>query len=249
MEVLQACELTADTAVPANPASPRCALASGRRFKVRSPTSLGAFLRVDVAERLEGCSLGAGYLPAQAVRIVEGPQAVAAPASGPTPSVPVGTVSPTRTSTPTSTGSGPSKAFLDVIAHAEGTRGRGNDGYNVIFSFQYFTSYADHPRRRICSGLCSDAAGRYQFLSTTWDGVKRNQGFKDFSPPNQDKGGLYLVRQRGVTNYDQRLSQSAFDTSIRKLGKEWASLPGSPYGQPIKSMSELWRVYQEILNK
>lgn len=250
VEVLQVCDLAADTAVPAHPTSPRCLLATGQKFKVRSPTFLGTFLRVEVADRIEGCSLTAGYLPSQAVRIVEGPQAVAMPAAGPTVSSPVRTVDPVRTAVPPARSeTSPSKAFLDVIAYAEGTRGRGNDGYNVIFSFQYFSTYADHPRRRVCSGICSDAAGRYQFLSTTWDGVRRNQGLDDFSPPNQDKGGLYLARQRGVSNYDQALSQPAFETAIRKLGKEWASLPGSPYGQPVKTMSELWRVYRQVLTK
>lgn len=147
------------------------------------------------------------------------------PSSGPGGSIPKNT---------------PKGAFLSMLAYAEGT----NDSYNVIFGFETFSSYAEHPRRVVCSyGLCSDAAGRYQMLSTTWDGARAALGLPDFSPGSQDQAGLYLMRNRGVANADRRLNWDEFSAAVYKLNAEWASLPGSPYGQPTKSMKDLWDKY------
>lgn len=93
-------------------------------------------------------------------------------------------------------------AFLDMIASAEGTdRAIGDDsrtGYEIIFTFARFTDFTDHPRRIRCAGsLCSDAAGRYQYLSTTWDSVAEALNVSNFSPPNQDIGAAELLRRRG----------------------------------------------------
>jgi muramidase (phage lysozyme) len=136
----------------------------------------------------------------------------------------------------------PTRAVLSVIAHAEGT----GSSYNFIFSYRKFSSYADHPRQVVCSGgYCSDAAGRYQFLSTSWDETRRGLGIKDFTPDSQDKGAVQRMQSfRGVREHSSVLSRPAFERMIYKLNREWASLPGSPYGQPTKSMSSLWTVYQ-----
>src|SRR5689334_21582479 len=76
------------------------------------------------------------------------------------------------------------KALLDTIAFTEGTRHRGQDGYNVTFAYHYFRSCAHHPNLDICSGgYCSTAAGRYQFLTSTWRGL----GYSNFGPANQDR--------------------------------------------------------------
>lgn len=155
-----------------------------------------------------------------------------------------------KTSTPpqavASTGlSRNTRAVLDVIAYAEGTGAR----YDIIFSYKTFSSYADHPRRVVCSGgYCSDAAGRYQFLSTTWDETRAAIKLKDFSPANQDLGATDRIEVfRGAREHGMQLSRSQFERLVYKLNEEWASLPGSPYGQPTRSLSELWTVYQESL--
>jgi muramidase (phage lysozyme) len=129
-------------------------------------------------------------------------------------------------------------AFFATIGFAEGT----GDRYNLIYTFRTFSSYADHPRLVICSrGLCSSAAGRFQILDVTWDGIRR--GLPDFSPRSQDEAARRLIRNRGVHGITTRMDYGRFSASIYKLANEWASLPGSPYGQPRKSMNELWRVY------
>jgi muramidase (phage lysozyme) len=245
VEVRAPVDLVPDTTTPANPSSPRCPLTPGARFVARNVVSLGAFLRLELNEPLAGCALQAGYVPMQGVVVVEGSQPIAQAA--PMPSAPPPASPPLPAITAKPPGPKPPKAFLDVIAYAEGTKGRGDDGYNVMFTHKLFRGYADHPRQTICAGICSTAAGRYQFLDFTWDGVRKAIGARDFGKANQDKGGLYLARNRGVTNYNQAWSRTDFSNAIRKLGKEWASLPGSPYGQPVKTMDELWREYQKYL--
>jgi muramidase (phage lysozyme) len=157
------------------------------------------------------------------------------------------------------------KAFLATIAYSEGT----NDSYNTIFGGATFNSYAGHPRKVKCSGkLCSDAAGRYQILSTTWDTLAKSLGLTNFSPANQDKAALQLVKMNGVDTgaidaikcrapIDQK-SQAGkpdvndkgfktFSDSMKKISRVWASLPGSPYGQPTKSIQVLWDYFQQQL--
>ena len=134
------------------------------------------------------------------------------------------------------------RAFLDTLAFAEGTR----EHYNYIFTFVTFNSYADHPRRKICSGgLCSTAAGRYQFLSKTWDPLASALGLPDFTPPNQEKATLEIIRRAGAYNLVSKSSvYENFTAALKKLNTTWASLPGSPYGQPTHPTAELWRYYK-----
>jgi muramidase (phage lysozyme) len=128
------------------------------------------------------------------------------------------------------------KAILDTIAFTEGTAGTcGADGYNTGFAYHCFSSCASHPNIVWSSGgYRSSAAGRYQFLNTTWAGL----GLGSFSPQNQDIGGIKLVTRRGVTlPTDRALTATEFSNAMKKLSYEWASLPGSPYGQPTKSLA------------
>jgi hypothetical protein len=103
------------------------------------------------------------------------------------------------------------------------------------FAYHCFTSCATHPNTVWSSGgYKSSAAGRYQFLDTTWAGL----GLGSFSPKNQDIGGIKLVTRRGLTlPTDRALSATEFTNAMKKLSYEWASLPFSPYGQPTKSLA------------
>ncbi len=127
------------------------------------------------------------------------------------------------------------RALLDTIAFTEGTRGRGQDGYNVTFAYHYFTSCAHHPNLDICSGgYCSTAAGRYQFLTTTWNGL----GMPSFHPDNQDRGAMKLVSRRGAFVPTSRsLTATEFVNVMDRISYEWASLPPGRYGQPSYSMT------------
>ena len=137
------------------------------------------------------------------------------------------------------------RTFLDTLAFSEGT----SDHYNYIFTYLTFKSYADHPRKLACMGkLCSTAAGRYQFLSKTWDKLAKDLSLPDFTPPNQEKATLEIIRRAGVyQSVEKSSSYKSFVKAVNALNTTWASLPGSPYGQPTHTMARLWKVYQTLL--
>lgn len=137
------------------------------------------------------------------------------------------------------------RAFLDMLAYAEGTSGP--DGYRTMFGGRLFDSFADHPRvyTPFTNGrgeqLTSSAAGRYQFLARTWDALQRRLSLPDFGPASQDAAALELVRERGALN-DVRAGRLA--TAIAKVAPIWASMPGAGYAQPEKKLPTLIAQYQ-----
>ena len=115
------------------------------------------------------------------------------------------------------------RALLNAIADAEGTSQYPNQGYNTQFTGKQFAGLR-HPREVISSGQYgSDAAGRYQFLSTTWDSYSNG---RDMSPANQDAVALDLVTKKRGVNISDGLSIN----EIYQLGREWASIEGGPNG-------------------
>lgn len=123
------------------------------------------------------------------------------------------------------------RRYLDMLSAAEGTTG---NGYQTAFGGGRLASLDSHPgtaavfqqtngRRNVTT-----AAGRYQFLRPTWQGLARQYGFRDFGPRNQDLGALALIAQSGALD---DVLQGRFDAAIRKTGRIWASLPSSPYAQ------------------
>nr|WP_315862892.1 MULTISPECIES: glycoside hydrolase family 104 protein [unclassified Thermosynechococcus] len=141
------------------------------------------------------------------------------------------------------------RAWLELISWCEGTSGP--DGYRVCFTGVKFDGFQDHPRKVHCAGrLCSDAAGKYQFLSSTWDECRKALQLPDFSPDNQDQAALYLIDRRGaLENIDKLQVANALD----KLSWEWASLPNSRgigrYGQPVKTLDQINAKLSELLKK
>lgn len=137
-------------------------------------------------------------------------------------------------------------AFLAVIRKGEGTADA--NGYRRMFGGKLFDSFADHPRQKNTATfgngktVTSTAAGAYQFLSTTWDEAARALNLPDFSPASQDAAALYLIRRRGAL---ADVEAGRFDVAVRKVAKEWASLPGSPYGQPTLREAEARQIYTD----
>lgn len=83
--------------------------------------------------------------------------------------------------------------------------------------------------------LNSTAAGRYQFINSTWQDVAKTLGLKDFSPRSQDAAAVFLMQRAGAL---QDVINGNFDSAIKRLGKTWASLPSSQYNQHKRSSSE-----------
>lgn len=137
------------------------------------------------------------------------------------------------------------RAFLMMIRAGEGTADA--NGYRRLFGGALFDDYADHPRTRVtrragAGTLTSTAAGAYQILAKTWDSYRAAWGLTDFSPPSQDAFAVGLIRQRGAL---ADVLSGRFAEAIRKCAKEWASLPGSPYGQPTKTLAQARAVYEQ----
>lgn len=135
------------------------------------------------------------------------------------------------------------RAFALVVRKGEGTLGE--NGYRTMFGGELFDSFADHPRRRITRSMkgktyVSSAAGAYQFLESTWDGLVRNEGYKDFTPQTQDLAFLALVRGRKAL---EDVVAGRFEQAVAKCAREWASLPGSPYGQPTTTLDAAQAFY------
>ena len=125
------------------------------------------------------------------------------------------------------------QAFLALIRHTEGA------GYHTLFGGERFESLADHPRHKVTRMLggrpiASSAAGAYQFLTTTWDECAKALHLEDFSERSQDVAALFLVDRRNALDF---VIVGQWENAITACNREWASLPGSPYGQPTHSMS------------
>ncbi|PPA76494.1 hypothetical protein C4E15_06785 [Achromobacter spanius] len=127
------------------------------------------------------------------------------------------------------------RRFLDAIGSAEGTD---THGYNTAFGGGKLDSLADHPRQlhdfTQTDGKANktSAAGRYQFLQSTWDDVAKSLNLPDFGPESQDIAAVELLRRNGAL---PAVLADDYDTAIKKSGSTWASLPSSPYAQPKRS--------------
>lgn len=147
------------------------------------------------------------------------------------------------------------KAFLDMIAYAEGTStspATKCNGYDVIVTGidgkpEIFTSFKDHPfaggrppKRITIKGLCSSASGRYQFMLKDWAYYKRTLALPDFGAVSQDAWAVQLIRERGALHM---IEAGNIATAIARVSNLWASLPGAGYGQPERSLDKLQAAY------
>ena len=128
------------------------------------------------------------------------------------------------------------KAFLDTIAWAEGAE------YNTLVGGGTFNNFSKHPDI-YNPQLNSDAAGKYQFLKSTWDQYSKQLGLSDISPASQDKAAIAILEENNVPSL---LESGKVDEAFCSVGKVWASFPCNNYGQPQKSTGELRQKYKEF---
>ena len=143
-----------------------------------------------------------------------------------------------------------------VLHVGEGTAGE--KGYTTLFGGGQITDLSKHPDQVVSAGgYSSTAAGKYQFLTPTWNEARDALGLKDFSPESQEKAGRFLTQRRGVDPDKVYTNFNDFKNAIDKLAPEWASLPysktspkgfgnGSSYhGQGGIDINEAWRIYNQ----
>ncbi len=145
------------------------------------------------------------------------------------------------------------RAFCTAIAVGEGTEGQ-RDPYRVCYAYRHtIQSFADHPAVTgewrgepldslgpAYAGKVSTAAGRYQLIKPTWLEAKQALGLRDFSPASQDAAAVYLIRKRGAL---ADVEQGRFAQAVQKVRREWASMPGSGWGQPERTFERLAQAY------
>ena len=135
------------------------------------------------------------------------------------------------------------QAFFRVLRAGESSQT--DDAYRTQVGGKLLSSLTDHPRERVyipSLKLWSTAAGAYQFLQGTWDECAKALGLTDFGKESQDLAAAFLIRRRGAM---PDVLAGRLQAAIAKCAKEWASLPGSPYGQPVRTMSQAKATYEE----
>ena len=118
------------------------------------------------------------------------PNAPQAPAEPPPPSS-----GPSADTSPDPIGPN-TRSFLNTTIAPGESGGRYDIRYGGAGGPGFFTDYSQHPNVRVGipdTGLTSDAAGKYQFLSSTWRPIAAKLGLKDFSPESQDRAAAYLA--------------------------------------------------------
>ncbi len=138
------------------------------------------------------------------------------------------------------------QAALKTIRFCEGTSAP--DGSSYIFGSSpknklRFTDFSKHPNdRQSHNGISSTASGAYQILKKTDDMLNATYGFTDFTPYTQDLKCCAILDRIGVLKSVAN-GLMLQETVMTKLSGQWASLPLSLYGQPIKSMADVRTVY------
>jgi|SRR5271166_1129657 len=122
------------------------------------------------------------------------------------------------------------RALLDTIAGTE------SPGYDVLYGGRKFTDFSHHPDIPVLitsgpnKGKTTTAAGRYQFLFSTWTDQQRQLNLPDFSPQSQDKAAWHLAQTvyRKQENRDllSDLENGILDNVGPALHGTWTSLPG-----------------------
>ena len=147
------------------------------------------------------------------------------------------------------------KAFLDMIAHSEGTENSPatkNSGYDCIVTGisgipEIFTDYSDHPfangrapKQVNHNGLFSTASGRLQVLLHWWEAYKKILNLPDFSSDSQDAVAIQQIKERGAL---PDIESGDIPAAIAKCNNIWASLAGAGYGQHENSLASLLAAY------
>jgi muramidase (phage lysozyme) len=115
-------------------------------------------------------------------------------------------------------------AFLDTIAAAEGSDYHSLYGDVLNGRRRTFDDMLKHPGNvgQTRDGAPQSAAGRYQILRRTYNGLLERMGSLDMSPRSQDIMAVDLLRTSRALD---ALRANDFDTAVSNSSGPWASLP------------------------
>lgn len=132
------------------------------------------------------------------------------------------------------------KAFQMLLRYAEFSRINDID-YRSHFGFSTFTDTSRHPNKKICiSGYCSTAAGAFQYINSTWVWLAGKYGVRSFTQRDQDYINELHLTEMGVK---KALDNNDLQKAVEIAGAQWASLPGSKFGQGKHSYQTLEQIY------
>lgn len=137
--------------------------------------------------------------------------------------------------------------------------------YYVLYGGKYVDDLSKHPEQCMPImtgpniGQCSTAAGRYQFLNTTWYEKAQKYHPKpagvfwwknySFEPEYQDRVVYAWLNDKSAwgVNLSEKLQQGKINSVLKLLSPTWTSLG---YGIETNSMSpHLSRIYQKMLTE
>jgi muramidase (phage lysozyme) len=119
------------------------------------------------------------------------------------------------------------------------------DAYRVLFGGELLDDLSRHPNRKVTAGgYTSTAAGRFQALWGTWSDfcrdISEDPQTLPFTAEWQDLFGVWCCNRRHAL---ADIGAGRIHEAVKKCASEWASLPGSPYGQPTITMDQFLGAY------
>lgn len=188
-------------------------------------------------------------VPAPAQAPASAPVPAPAPAPAPAQAPPVPAVAPPSPPAVAAANADDryKRAFLSSIAKGEA------GGYDVNYGGGKFSDFSKHPGRKVTAGgHTSDAAGRYQFLGSTWKEQAAKYGYKDFQPATQDTAAWNYAKDVYAQNTKGRDLMADLKTGDPKLMAGvsnalkgvWPSLPGGSQMGPAWAGKQFGDVYK-----
>jgi muramidase (phage lysozyme) len=118
------------------------------------------------------------------------------------------------------------QAALRVVRAGESSQDE--SAYTIINGGSHFSSFDDHPTPNLSTYKGGKAAGAYQFLPSTWAGLKQQYGFTGFTPHEQDLGAIALFAEKNAI--DAILSED-WQEFLDRCRSTWVSLPRTLTGK------------------
>ena len=148
------------------------------------------------------------------------------------------------------------KAFLDTVAWAEGTLGVSNNGYDVLVNDNPslgsrivvgWTPNTDiihglNSWKVTVGGVKSTAAGRYQFIGSTWIEMNNNVN-APITKENQDVSAIRQLKRLLGSNYDFNIS------NVNEMAIAKSKIKGTWSSFSVKTAGSLFEIYSLALGK